>query len=82
MGQTSGWLRPWLPNGRRTSPRLDQHLEKHWPRGVKIKMTLGRAIPKGKVGGGEENGKTKVGDCWKSFNQDELSRGSHYNPTA
>ena len=31
---------------------LDQHSEEHWPRGgVKIKMTLGSATPKGKVGG-------------------------------
>ena len=40
MSKTSGWHRPWLPRGRRTSLRLDQHLEKHWPEGVKIKMTL------------------------------------------
>ena len=42
-------------------------------------MTLERVTPKGKVGGGEENGKTKVGPCWRSFIQSELSRGSH-NP--
>ena len=54
----------------------DEHLEKHWPGGVKIKMTLERATPKGKVGGGEANGKTKVGPCWRSFIQRELSRGS------
>ena len=41
----------------------DQHLEKHWPRGVKIKMTLGSTTPKGNIGGGEANGKTKVGPC-------------------
>ena len=40
-------------------------------------MTLGSATPKGKVGGGEANGKTKVGPCWRSFIQSELSRGSH-----
>ena len=40
-------------------------------------MTLERATPKGKVGGGEANGKTKVGPCWRSFIQSELSRGSH-----
>ena len=42
--------------------------------GAKIKMTLERATPKGKVGGGEANGKTKVGPCWRSFIQSELSR--------
>ena len=37
--------------------------------------------PKGKViGGGEANGKTKVGPCWRSFIQSELSRGSHKSP--
>ena len=40
-------------------------------------MTLERATPKGKVGGGEANGKTKVGPCWRSFIQSKLSRGSH-----
>ena len=40
-------------------------------------MTLERATPKGKVGGGGANGKTKVGPCWRSFIQSELSRGSH-----
>ena len=39
-------------------------------------MTLGSATPKGKRLG-EANGKTKVGHCWRSFIQDELSRGSH-----
>ena len=48
MGQVSGWHRPWLPRRRRTSLRLDQRLEKHWPGGVKIKMTLESAKPKGK----------------------------------
>ena len=43
-------------------------------------MTLERATPKGKVGGGEANGKTKVGPCWRSFIQSELSRGSHKSP--
>ena len=43
-------------------------------------MTLERATPKGKVGGGEANDKTKVGPCWKSFIQSELSRGSHKSP--
>ena len=58
----------------------DQHLDKHWPGGAKIKMTLERATPKGKVGGGEANGKPKVGPCWRSFIQSELSRGSHKSP--
>ena len=40
-------------------------------------MTLERATPKGKVGGGEANGKTNVGPCWRSFIQGEQSRGSH-----
>ena len=40
-------------------------------------MTLKSATPKGKVGGGEANGKTKVGPCWRSFIQSKLSRGSH-----
>ena len=43
-------------------------------------MTLERVTPKGKVGGGEANGKTKVGPCWRSFIQSELSRGSHKSP--
>ena len=58
----------------------DQHLDKHWPGGAIIKMTLERATPKGKVGGGEANGKTNVGPCWRSFIQSELSRGSHKSP--
>ena len=41
----------------------DQHLDKHWPGGAKIKMTLGLADPRERVGGGEANGKTKVGPC-------------------
>ena len=52
----------------RVSPRWprrrlssDQHLDKHWPGGAKIKITLGLITPKGKVGGGEANGKTKFG---------------------
>ena len=63
--------------GPRSLLSSDQHLDKHWPRGAKIKMTLERATPKGKVGGGEANGKTKVGPCWRSFIQSELSRGPH-----
>ena len=80
MSQTSGWHRPWLPRGRRTSLGLDQHLDKHWPGGAKIKMTLGLADPRERVGGGEANGKTKVGPCWTSFIQSELSGGSHKSP--
>ena len=59
---------------------MDQHLEKHWPGGVKIKMTLESTTPMGKVGGGEAIGKTKVGPCWRSFIQGELTRGSHKSP--
>ena len=44
------------------------------PGGAKIKMTLGLITPKGNVGDGEANGKTKVGPCWRSFIQSELSR--------
>ena len=40
-------------------------------------MTLGLITLKGKIGGGEANGKTKVGPRWSSFIQNELSRGSH-----
>lgn len=57
-----------------------QHLDKHWPGGAVIKMTLGLITPKGNVGGGEANGKTKVVPCWRSFIQSELSRGSHKSP--
>ena len=80
MSKTTGWHRPWLPRGRRTSIGLDQHLDKHWPRGAKIKMTLGLADPRERIGGGEANGKTKVGPCWRSFIQSKLSRGSHKSP--
>ena len=61
------------PQAARFGPTLREALA----RGVKIKMTLERATPKGKVGGGEANGKTKVGPCWRIFIQGELSRGSH-----
>ena len=43
-------------------------------------MTLGLADPRERVGGGEAKGKTKVGPCWRSFIQSELSRGSHKSP--
>ena len=58
---------------------LDQHLDKHWPGGAKIKMTLGLRKPKEKELD-EANGKTKVGPGWRSFIQSELSRGSHKSP--
>ena len=58
---------------------MDQHLDKHWPGGAIIKMTLRLITPKGNIGGGEANGKTKVGPCWRGFIQSELSRGSN-NP--
>ena len=45
-------------------------------------MTLGMHDSQGKsIGGGEKNGKTKVGPCWRSFIQSELSRGSHNTQT-
>ena len=81
MRQATSKTRPRVsPRWPRRRLGSDQHLEKHWPGGVKIKMTLERATPKGKVGGGEANGKTKVGPCWRSFIQSELSRGSHKSP--
>ena len=64
------------PRWTRRQLSSDQHSEEHWPGGVKIKMTLGLADPReryrllGKC-------KTKVGPCWRSFIQSELSRGSH-----
>ena len=66
------------PQAARFGPTLRQALSRGG--GAKIKMTLERATPKGKVGGGEANGKTKVGPCWRSFIQGELSRGSHKSP--
>ena len=73
MSKTNPQVSPRWPRRQLSS---DQHSEEHWPGGVKIKMTLERATPKGKVGGGEANGKTRVGHCWKSFIQGELSRGA------
>ena len=64
------------PQVARFGPTLRQALA----RGAKIKMTLGLITPKGNIGGGEANGKTKVGPCWRSFIQSELSRGSHKSP--
>ena len=60
----------------------DRHLDKHWPGGAKIKMILGLITPKGKIGGGEANGNTKVGPCWTSFIQSELLGGPINHPTA
>src|SRR3954468_6620890 len=48
MSKTSGWHRPWLPKGRRTSLGLDQQSKENWPGGLKIKMTLGLAKTRGK----------------------------------
>ena len=64
------------PQAARFVPTLRQALA----RGTKIKMTLGLADPRERVGGGEANGKTKVGPCWRSFIQSKLSRGSHKSP--
>ena len=64
------------PQAAQFGPTLRQALA----RGAKIKTTLGLITPKGKVGGGEANGKTKVGPCWRSFIQGKLSRGSHKSP--
>ena len=60
----------------RRLPGSDQHSEEHWPGGVKIKMTLRFATPRGSyrlLG----KCKTKVGPCWRSFIHSKLSRGSH-----
>ena len=43
-------------------------------------LTLGLADPRERIGGGEANGKTKVGPCWTSFIQSELSGGYHQSP--
>ena len=67
----------WPRTAARFRPALREALA---PGGAKIKMTLGLITPKGNVGGGEENGKTNVGPCWRSFIQSELSRGSHKSP--
>ena len=64
------------PDIARFGPTLRQALA----RGDKIKMTLGLITPKGNVGGGEANGKTKVGPCRRSFIQSKLLRGSHKSP--
>ena len=81
MRQATSKTRPRVaPRGPRRRLGSDQHLDKHWPGGAKIKMTLGLADPRERVGGGEANGKTKVGPCWRSFIQSEMSRGSHKSP--
>ena len=67
------------PQSARFGPALREALARGGG-GAKIKMTLGLITPKGKVGGGEANGKTKVGPCWRNFIQSELSRGSHKSP--
>ena len=64
------------PQVARFGPTLRQALA----RGAIIKMTLGFITPKGNIGGGEANGKTNVGPCWRSFIQSELPRGSHKSP--
>ena len=81
ISQAMSKTRPRVSSrGPRRQLGSDQHLEKHWPGGAKIKMAFKRATPKGKVGGGEGNGKTKVGPCWRSFIQSELSRGPDRSP--
>ena len=81
IGQPTSKTNPRVaPRWPRSLPGSDQHLDTHWPGGAKIKMTLGLITPKGNIGGGEANGKTKVGPCWRSFIQSELSRGSHKSP--
>ena len=67
------------PQAAQFGPTLRQALARGGG-GAKIKMTPESVTPKGKVGGGEANGKTKVAPCWRSFIQGELSRGSHKSP--
>ena len=82
MSQATSKTNPQVaPRWPRRLLSSDQHLDKHWPGGgAKIKMTLGLADPRERIGGGEANGKTKVGPCWRIFIQSELSRGSHKSP--
>ena len=63
------------PQAARFGPTLREALARGG--GAKIKMTLGLADPRERVGGGEANGKTKVGPCWRSFIQSKLSSGAH-----
>jgi hypothetical protein len=65
------------PQAAQFGPTLRQALARG---GGLIKMTLGLITPKGNIGGGEANGKTNVGPCWRSFIQSELSGGSHKSP--
>ena len=54
MSQTSGWHRPWLPRGAPDIAQVGPTLrEAVAPGGVKIKMTLESAEPKGKRLGGK-----------------------------
>ena len=53
----------------------DQHLEEHWPRGAKIKMNLERATPKGKVVGGEANGKSQYWALLEEFYSRRIVKG-------
>ena len=82
MSQTSGWHRPWLPRGRRTSLGLDQHLDKHWPGGAKIKMTLGLITPKGKVIGGRQMVKPMLGLAGGVLFKANCQGGPINHPTA
>ena len=50
MSKTNTRVAPRWP---RRLPISDQHSEEHWPGGVKIKMTLESAKPKGKRLGGK-----------------------------
>ena len=53
----------------------DQHLDKHWPGGAKIKMTLGLITPKG-----EANGKNQCWDLLEEFYSKQTVKGSHKSP--
>ena len=49
IGQATSKTNPQVaPRWPRRLPSSDQHSEEHWPGGVKIKMTLESAEPKGK----------------------------------
>ena len=66
---------PWWPPA---TDRLDQYSEEHWPGGLNKDDPRARENPGGNAS--VANGKTKVGPCWRSFIQGELSRGSHKSP--
>ena len=53
MGKTSGWHRPWLPWGRRTSPSLGQHSKEHWSGGLNKDDPRARENPREKGLGGK-----------------------------